>query len=334
MPVPRICVVIPAHNEEAFIESVIRRVPDLVQSIVVVDDASSDATSERVEACQDPRVHLIRHENNTGVGGAVLSGYRYALEQEADIVVKLDGDGQMAPEEITDIIRPIRSKRADYTKGVRFQDSDVIHKMPPARLIGNLGLSFLVKAASGYWNTFDPTNGFTAISRLALERLDFSRLAKDYFFESSMLAELYRIGAVVEDVPTQTHYGEEHSDLTLIRSLITFPVYLAQTFLRRIIWRYFIIDFNAFSLFSVLGSLLFGFGFTFGLYHWIKNGLFLNVATPLGTIMLAALPLLLGFQLLLQAFVIDIHNTPQTPLFAKLDRDPPDDADDPAPRKA
>lgn len=306
--------VIPAFNEERFIKDVVNGIPDFVRHIIVVDDASTDATAKEVENLGDPRVILLNHEQNTGVGGAVIDGYRKALELGAEITVKIDGDGQMDPKEIRRLIAPIIRNKADYAKGVRFRDAEVIKKMPVSRFVGNICLSFLTKAASGYWSIFDPTNGFTAISKRALVRINLDDISKGYFFESSMLTALYNAGAVVADVPTQAHYGEETSSLSLMETLFTFPNYLLKAFFKRLVWRYFIRDFSAFSLFFILGSLLFSFGFFFGLYHWILNGLILETPTPTGTIMLSVLPLLLGFQLLLQAFVIDITNVPKTPL--------------------
>ncbi len=305
--------VIPAFNEAEHIARVLGGIPADVQHIVVVDDASTDATGQVVEASSDPRVHLIRHTEGQGVGGAMVSGYRKALELEVDIVVKIDGDGQMDPGEIARLIEPIVRGEADYTKGVRFRDRQVLREMPVVRLAGNLGLSFLAKAASGYWNIFDPTNGFTAIERTALQRLSLSRLSSGFFFETDMLVHLYMIGAVVVDVPTTTHYGTEKSHLRPSKVLLSFPFLLGLGLCKRIVWRYFIRDFSAFSAFFVAGSLLFTFGFVFGAYKWMW-ALQTQTATPVGTVMVAALPLILGFQLLLQAAVLDIQGVPQRPL--------------------
>jgi hypothetical protein len=185
--------------------------------------------------------------------------------------------------------------------------------MPKARLVGNLALSFMTKAASGYWNVFDPTNGFTAIGRAALGQLRLDRLSKGYFFETDMLIQLYRCRAVVADVPMKTRYGSERSDLSLTRTFFTFPPRLARALASRLLWEYFISDFTACSAFLLSGMLLFTFGFVFGAYHWI-TGYLTHAANPTGTVMLAAVPLILGFQLLLQAAVLDIQNVPRVPL--------------------
>jgi len=305
--------VIPAYNEERFVANVIAAIPGFVRAVVVVNDASTDGTAEAVREINDPRVTLLNHRRNRGVGGAMVTGYRKAVELGADVVVKIDADGQMDPSEIGKLIAPIRKGLADYAKGVRFRDAGVLRRMPRLRLIGNLALSFLTKVASGYWNVFDPTNGFTAIARQALAALDLDALSARYFFESSMLIHLYRIGAVVQDVPIKAVYGREVSDLRVAGALVTFPVYLLQALGRRVVRKYLIEDFSALSVFLISGLALGGFGTIFGLYKWIGNWV-KGVATPAGTVMLAAFPCLLGFQLLLQAIVLDIGNVPRIPL--------------------
>ncbi len=304
---------IPAYNEARFIEGVIAGIPDGVDHVIVVNDASTDDTEEVVRRIADPRLVLISHPENRGVGGAMASGYRRALELGAEVTVKLDGDGQMDAADIRRLVAPIETGEADYTKGVRFQDRSVVREMPLLRLIGNLGLSFLAKAASGYWNIFDPTNGFTAIERTALERLELDRLSRDFFFETDMLIKLYLLGAVVIDVPTRARYGAETSHLRPGKVLRTFPARLFLGSCRRILWRYFIRDFTAFSAFFLAGTALFSFGLTFGLTKWYW-AIVTQAATPIGTVMAAALPLILGFQLLLQAAVLDISNVPHRPI--------------------
>jgi glycosyltransferase involved in cell wall biosynthesis len=318
--------VIPAYNEEKFIASVISKVPDFIKYIIVVNDASSDGTAEAVLRHGDPRVILIDHQVNKGVGGAMVSGYRKALEMGADIVVKLDGDGQMAPGNISRLIAPLQQGRADYAKGVRFRDVDVIRRMPLVRLIGNLGLSFLTKLASGYWNVFDPTNGFTAIDRAALELINLDQISRDYFYESDMLIRLYTIEAVVVDVPMPARYGDEVSHLNPLKVFFTFPGRLLRAFCRRVLWQYFILDFTALSAFLLGGVLLLAFGFCFGVHAWVAfnfppaDGTASKVVqgAPTGTIMLAVIPIILGFQLLLQTIVLDTQRIPQVPLSQKV----------------
>ena len=316
MPLKIACVV-PAYNEENFITDVIRNIPDFVAHIIVVNDASTDDTRGRVRSLNDPRLILIDHEVNRGVGSSVVSGYQKALSLGSDIIVKIDGDGQMDPRQMNRLIQPLIKLKADYTKGVRFRNSDVIRRMPLLRLIGNISLSFLTKVASGYWNILDPTNGYTAISAGILKKIDIDRLSRGYLLETHMLIDLYRINAVVVDVEMKTKYGREISQLSPLKSILPFAMFLLGAFIRRIFWRYFIFDFSAFSIFFLSGGLLFSFGFFFGLYHWVLS-ITTGIAAQTGTIMLSAVPLLFGFQLLLASAVLDIQNVPKEPLQTML----------------
>nr|WP_313658713.1 glycosyltransferase family 2 protein [Achromobacter ruhlandii] len=169
---PRIAVVIPSYKVTRHILGVIASIGPECNRIYVVDDACPDGSGRYVEEnCQDPRVRVIFHEKNKGVGGAVITGYRAAIEEDQDIVVKIDGDGQMDPTLLPDFVEPIVSGEADYTKGNRFYDLEEIHGMPKIRLIGNAVLSFMAKFSSGYWDLFDPTNGYTAVHVNVLRRL-------------------------------------------------------------------------------------------------------------------------------------------------------------------
>ncbi|HXJ80543.1 MAG TPA: glycosyltransferase family 2 protein [Candidatus Methylomirabilis sp.] len=318
----RVAVIIPAYRAAETIEKVLAGIPDWVDAIYVVDDASPDAMASRVRAASDPRLELLTHDVNQGVGGAMMTGYRHALGQRIDISVKMDADGQMDPAYLAELIAPLIAGRADYTKGNRFHDARALREMPLGRKIGNAGLSFLIKAAGGQWHVFDPTNGYTAIHRVALSALDFGELHPRYFFESSMLIALKRLRAVVEDVPIPARYRDEQSSLNAGRALTEFPYLLLRHGLRRIIWQYFVADFNAVSLFLVCGTPLIAFGVIFGLYHWIDNYA-RGVLTPTGTVMLAVLPLILGFQLLLQGLVLDIQQRPERPLQSQTTRQPP-----------
>ncbi|MBN2384300.1 glycosyltransferase family 2 protein [bacterium] len=308
-----IAVVIPAYNEADHVAGVIAGIPDIVDLIVLVDDGSTDETSNMALHSGDSRLQVLRHEQNLGVGAAMISGYNLALEKGAEIIVKMDGDGQMDPGQVTRLITPISAGLADYTKGFRFHDPENVRQMPFVRLLGNVILSFLTKIVSGYWNVFDPTSGFTAIHRVAMRRLNIDRLDPGYFFETDMLIQLYKTRAVVQDVHISTKYGQEVSQLKPFNILMTFPGKYIKAFCSRILISYFITDFTAVSLFLVLGIPLFLFGFLFGLYHWITN-LYAHVATATGTIMIAVVSLLFGFQFLLQAVVLDINNFPRTPL--------------------
>ena len=312
----RVAVIIPAYRATDTIAKVLGAIPALVDAIYVVDDASPDETGARVQAVADPRVRLLVHDVNRGVGGAMVTGYRQALADGVDICVKMDADDQMDPAYLPLLIEPLVAGRADYTKGNRFHDTDALRQMPLVRKVGNAGLSFLIKAASGQWHVFDPTNGYTAMHRAALGALDLQQLHPRFFFESSMLIQLQRVGAVVEDVPIPARYGAETSHLSVTRTLLDFPLRLARHGLRRILRQYLVLDFNVVSLLLVSGIPLVTFGVAFGMYHWIDSYR-RNVLTSTGTVMLAVLPLILGFQLLLQALMLDVQNAPRNPLQAR-----------------
>lgn len=313
---PHLCVVIPMYNAQAHITQVVETLPAFIHSIVVVDDCSHDASVDRVRQVNDPRVHLVQHSVNQGVGGAIATGYQEALALDAKIIIKMDADGQMDPAYLLPLITPILTGEADYTKGNRFLHARELQTMPWQRRVGNIGLSFLTKLASGYWNIFDPTNGYTAIHASLIPLLDWTAIDRRYFFESSMFLELGLLRAVVRDVYIPARYADEISSLSERKALLEFPPRLFEGFIRRLWIQYFLRDFSIFSVFLVSGMMLFLFGGGFGLYHWIRSAE-LNMATPIGTVMLAVLPVILGIQLLLQAIVLDIQNIPIQPLQIK-----------------
>lgn len=305
-----VAVVIPAYRVERQIAAVVEAMPAYVDRIVVVDDASSDSTSAVVSAIRDPRVQLLRHASNTGVGGAVATGFEEALKAGCDLLVKCDGDGQMDPRDIELLVRPLLDERAEYAKGCRFHHFRELSEMPRVRLGGNIALTFLTKLASGYWHVLDPQNGFVAIRADVLRRLPLHRLARGYFFENDMLIRLNALEARVIDVPLPSRYAEEPSSLRPGRVLFQFPFQLAAGFFRRLFWRYLFFDVSPVALFVLFGGALFLFGSIFGAYHWIRNAI-LGVPTPTGTVILAAMPVILGFQLLLQGLVLDVQNSPR-----------------------
>jgi len=314
---PHLAVVMPCYKAEATIATVIEGIPQFVPTIVVVDDRSPDASAERVEELADPRVHLIRHEENQGVGGATMSGYARAAELGAEIIVKMDSDNQMDPAKIPALVAPILAGEADHTKGNRFLHARELKDMPLLRRIGNLGLSFSTKLASGYWNVFDPTNGYTAIHASIVPLFEPGSLKRGFFFETSVLLELSLMRAVVRDVDMPARYGSEVSNLSEMEALFSFPLRQLRGFLRRIWVQYFLRDFGLFSLFLVSGLGLAGFGALFGAYHWYQSWR-IGEPAPLGTIMLAALPLLIGVQFILQALLLDVQSRPVLPLQRQL----------------
>jgi glycosyltransferase involved in cell wall biosynthesis len=308
-----IFVVIPMYRVENQVQAVIASIPAWVEGIVAVDDASPDRSAEMALAAGDPRVVLVRHEINQGVGGAMLSGYARGVELGATVMVKMDGDGQMAADFLPDIVRPILQGRADYVKGNRFVLYDALMHMPPVRRLGNLGLSFHTKLASGYWNIFDPTNGYTAITAEVFQRLNPAQIHHRYFFESSMLIELNLQRAVVADVSLPARYLNETSSLSISKTLFEFPPLLFKGLTRRIWLEYFVMDFSLGSLYLVLGNLLMAWGVLFGGIKWIQS-VQSGIPATTGTVMLAAMPVILGFQLLLSVVTYDMQNVPRVPV--------------------
>jgi len=310
-----IAVVIPAYQAQNTIRAVIEKLPEFIRTIVVVDDCSRDDTAQIVErmAATDTRIHLIRHEHNTGVGGAVLDGFHAAYDLGADLIVKMDSDDQMDARYLLPLIKPILSQKADYTKGNRFLHTVELRQMPLIRRVGNIVLSFLTKLSSGYWNIFDPTNGYIAIHASLMPWLREEKIHKRFFFEISMLLQLGLVRAVVKDVYIPARYGEEKSTLSEFEILTTFPFLLLKGFIERGIVQYFIRDFNVISLFILTSLPLTLFGFIFGIYHWWLSAT-TGIPATTGTVMVATIPFVLGLELLLQSLVLDIQNVPTTPI--------------------
>lgn len=324
---PRVAAVVPAYRCSRQIESVIRRIGPEVADIVVVDDACPEGTGRRVEARvgADPafaRVLVLRQEENTGVGGAVLRGMTHARRNGADILVKIDGDGQMAPELVPRFVGPIAAGAADYAKGNRFYAYRLLKEMPPLRLVGNGLLSFITKASSGYWNVFDPTNGYLAIAGPVFDELPVSRLERRYFFETDLLCELGLLRAAVTDIPMRASYGDERSGLSPIRHILPFLRRHLARLLRRVFYGYFLRDFSIGSLYLLAGLPLLGFGVVFGARRWIEVRA-ADIAATAGTVMLAALPVILGVVLLLNFVSVDVLMTPREPIHPKLGKADP-----------
>lgn len=316
----RIAVVIPCFRERDAILEVLSRIPDWVSLVFCIDDGCPEATGDLVEKeCRDPRVQVLRHTENLGVGAATKTGFAAALARDVDIVVKLDGDNQMDPAEIGRLVRPLLRGQGDYAKGNRFFRLEYLAEMPAIRLVGNAGLSFVSKLSSGYWQLFDPTNGFVAIHAAVLAQLPLEKIDDRYFFESDMLFRLGTLRAVVVDVPLPARYGNEQSHLSVGRSLVTFPLRHAANFVKRIFYGYFLRGFSVASIEWLLGPCLLIFGVVFGVQAWVANAAAGQTATA-GTVMLAALPILLGVQMLLSALHFDISNVPREPIQGMLTR--------------
>ncbi len=248
-----------------------------------------------------------------------MTGYQAAIRDGMDVVVKVDGDGQMDPRLIADFVEPILAGEADYTKGNRFFDLEKIRAMPGVRLFGNAVLSFMTKLSSGYWNLFDPTNGYTAIHCDVARHLPMDKISKRYFFETDMLFRLNTLRAVVVDVPMDAKYGDEVSNLHIRRILGEFLLKHTRNFCKRIFYNYYLRDISIASLQLPIGAFMLLFGSVFGAYHWHMSAQ-ASVSTPTGTVMLAVLPILLGIQLLLAFLGYDIASVPVRPLHRRATR--------------
>lgn len=319
-PAARIAVVIPCYRVSRQVLGVIGRIGAECWRIYVVDDACPEGSGDLVAArCADPRVQVIRHRKNLGVGAAVMSGYRAALSDGAQVIVKIDGDGQMAPELLPGFVAPILDGQADYCKGNRFYELDHIDRMPIVRKLGNAALSIMAKFSGGYWDIFDPANGYTAIHASVARRLPFDKISQRYFFETDMLFRLNTFRAVVVDIPMDATYGDETSSLKVFR---IFPEFLYKNLrngAKRIFYNYFLRDFSIASLELVVGLAMLAFGTIYGSVHWIWSAR-AGVATPPGTVMLAALPVLVGVQLLLAFIGYDIASVPRRAIHPALAR--------------
>jgi glycosyltransferase involved in cell wall biosynthesis len=304
-----LAVVIPAHNEETHIGAVLAAIPAWVDRVIVVDDASTDGTVHVAEACGDPRVTVLRHDHNRGVGAAMRTGYRHAINGGFDLAAKMDADGQMLAEELERLVEPFAMGLADYAKGNRFYFRGAADSMPAHRGFGNTALSFLTKFASGYWHVYDSQCGFTVTRVPFLKLIDLDDLSEDYFFENDMLIKLNTLNARVVDVPISTVYGQERSGVKPGRVVLSFPPRLFARGTRRFWRKHLVTDFSPIGFLTIAGMAFGAFGTVFGGYHWALSVATGHVAST-GTVMIAVLPLILGIQLLVQAFSLSVQASP------------------------
>ena len=310
MMIQQLGIVIPYYNAQNHIETVVEKALHYSNHIIVVNDNSSQPLPQGYLQSHES-VTIINLSENLGVGGATKTGFSYLENLDTvTVMIKLDADDQMDTEYIPQLVAPILNKTHDFVKGNRFRDFRALKRMPWARRFGNLFLSFLSKVATGYWNCFDFNNGFFALSKEKWSLLNQHDIANNYFFETSLISELYFQKASIKEVAMPAIYGEETSNMNIYNMPFLFGLNLLKRFVSRIWKAYFVYDFNIGSLYLVFGHLLFLSGILFGginWYHYASK----EVLTPLGTIMISALLIILGFQLLLQAIQFDILNTPK-----------------------
>jgi dolichol-phosphate mannosyltransferase len=305
--IPKIVVVIPCYKVSKQILKVISNIPKEVSNIILVDDQCPEKTGEFVaKNINDPRITVLTNSENLGVGGATKTGYLQAIKYQADIIVKLDGDGQMNPKDIIRLTKAITEEKYNYAKGNRFFTIKNVQQMPIVRKFGNLVLSFMSKLSTGYYEIFDPNNGFTAIDSDYLTQLPLDEIDDRYFFESDMLYQLNLLGAKVLDIPLPAIYKDEHSSLNIWQSIIIFPKKHLINFVKRIIYTYYLRDFNIASVQLLVGTIFFWWGSVLGLTTWLhnmKNG----VSSATGTIMLVGILIITGVQLLLSFLNFDMR---------------------------
>jgi glycosyltransferase involved in cell wall biosynthesis len=305
-----VAVAIPAYRAESTIAGVVSSLPDLVDRVIVVDDASPDGTGAALAAIRDARLTVLTHEKNRGVGGAMKTAFRKSLELGGDIVVKLDSDGQMDPAQLPVLLDALIDNHCDYAKGNRFLDTRALVQMPRLRLLGNLALTFMTKAASGYWHIFDPQNGYVACRSTVLRRLDLDAISDDYFFENDMLVHLNILETRVIDVPMPARYSGELSSMRIRTVVRRFPSRLFSRFWKRIWHRYVLRDFSPVAVFLLAGIPLMLAGVGFGVWGWYESWRS-GIISSTGRVMIAVLPIVFGFQLILQAILLDINSSPK-----------------------
>ncbi len=304
-----VAAVVPAYREEKHVGRVIDTMPDFVDHIVVVDDCSPDDTAGTALAAGDPRVVLVRHPVNKGVGGSIITGHREAMARGADVMVVMAGDAQMDPEYLPALLDPIVDDGYGFTKANRFYSATSFEGMPKVRVFGNIVLTFMTKAASGYCNLVDPQNGYTAATRESLSRIPLERVAERYDFENDLLVWLNIADVRAKDVPIPAVYGDETSTMNLGTVIPRLSVTLFKGFWRRMWRKYVLWSFSPVALLLFSGLFLLGLSAIPGAYAvWSA----LHGTSPTsGTVLLAVTPFLCGFWMMVQALVLDIQATPK-----------------------
>ena len=299
----RIVVVIPCYKVKKQISEVLRSVKKNLE-IVVIDDACPEETGKFVEK-NFKHVKVLYNKKNLGVGGATKRGYEYALQNKFDVVIKMDGDGQMNGGDIDKIINPILNGTSDYSKGNRFHNLNSLNQMPFVRILGNALLTLFAKISTGYWKISDPNNGFTAINLQSLKTLPLDKIHNRYFFESDILFRLYCDNRYVKDIPLESKYGDEQSSLSILHTILTFPFLHARNFCKRFLYNYVLRDMSIATFELPIGLFLFCFGLFRGSTTWLESRAS-GLPSMTGTVVLSSISLVLGVQLILSFINYDI----------------------------
>lgn len=301
--------VIPTYKARSTICTVVDSALKSVDVVVVVDDACPERSGEIVEERykNHPSVIVITHAANRGVGGATKTGYARALEIGADVIIKVDADNQMDTMYMSSIVDAFEADPSlEFVKGNRFIDTKLLKTMPKLRLLGNSVLSLMLKFSSGYWNVIDPTNGYVALRASTLRQIAWQDLSERYFFEGHLLCMLGMKKAKIAEMEMPAIYGNEASSLSITKAILEFPPKLLKLCLKRVLFQYLVSDVNLGSVYLVLGLMLAAGGVSFGAYEWIESAI-TGIPRSTGTVMLAVLPFLMGFQLLLNALMYDVQ---------------------------
>lgn len=306
----RIAIVIPAYNEEKLIAKTVETVPDFVDYIIAVNDCSTDATQEKLTELKkkNKKLTALKNEVNRGVGGTLKNGFEYALSQtSADVIGVMAGDAQCDPSYISKMLDSLIDEHVDYVKANRFVHLEALAQMPTYRRLGNIFITILTKFATGYYSIFDTQNGYGFFRRAILSKISFELIGERYDYENTLLTALSIAGAKILDEPVPAIYGEE---VSTIKFLPTAYRALRANFIgfwKRIYYKYIVFSFHPVALFLLSGLLLMTVGAIFGLYMIIEKAIH-HISPSSGTVMLAVLPIILGFQLLLTAFILDVNN--------------------------
>jgi len=303
----RVAVVVPAYEEEHLVGTTLLGIPDVVDRVYVVDDASSDGTVAAARAAADARTEVIVHERNGGVGAAIATGYKRALAEEIDVVVVMAADNQMDPAELVTLVEPVARGDVDYAKANRLFTGEAWSVIPHTRYLGNAMLSLLTKIASGYWHVADSQAGYTALGLDALRRLDLDRIYRRYGFPNDILVHLNVINARVRDIPSRPIYGVgERSGIRLRKVVPRISWLLVKGFFWRMGEKYVIRDFHPLVFFYALGFLMLAIGLALGITETILRILGNQITTA--TIVLVALLLVSGSQFTLFAMWFDMES--------------------------
>ena len=302
-----VAIVVPAYNEERLIAETIAGVPGFVDRIFVVDDSSRDATVERARATADPRVEVLVHEKNQGVGAAIVTGYKRALAERVDVTAVMAGDNQMDPAELESLAGPVARGELDYAKANRLFTGQAWQLIPRHRYLGNAVLSLFTKIASGYWHVADSQAGFTALGLPMLELLDLDRIYRSYGFPNDMLVHLNVWNARVRDIPSRPIYGVgEKSGIKVRKVVPRISWLLVKGFFWRMREKYVIRDFHPLVFFYMLGFVMSSLGLALGIFETVLR--FLGHGIPPATIVLVALLLISGSQFTLFGMWFDMES--------------------------